>query len=177
MTIDKDVFIAPSATLRADEGTPFYIGPNSNIQDGSILHGLANERIRVGNKRYSIYIGKGVSVAHGAIIHGPCFVGDNVFVGFKAIVFNASVGRGSYISMDAIVMNGVRIAPDRFVPPGAHIDTQAKADKLGKVPKDSREFAREVRRVNREFPPSYHALFGPHQCSCGISYDRKRLVK
>jgi acetyltransferase-like isoleucine patch superfamily enzyme len=48
-------------------------------------------------------------------------------LGFKAIVFNAWIGRGSYISMDAVVTYGVRIAPNRFVPPGAHIDTQAKA--------------------------------------------------
>lgn len=67
------------------------------------------------------------------------------------------------------------IAPNRFVPPGAHIDTQAKANKLRRVPRDSREFSREVRRVNREFPPSYNSLFGTHRCSCGISYDRKRF--
>lgn len=177
VSIRKNVFIAPSATLRADEGTPFSIGSNTNIQDGVILHGLANKYVRVGNKRYSIFIGKGASITHGAIIHGPCYIGDGVFVGFKAIVFNAYVGRGSYISMDAIVMNGVRIAPGRFVPPGAHIDTQAKANKLGRVPSESREFAREVQRVNREFPPSYHSLFGTHRCSCGMAYDRKHLLK
>ena len=177
VAIHKNVFIAPGATLRADEGTPFSIGSNTNIQDGVILHGLANQQIRVGNKRYSIYIGRGASIAHGAIVHGPCYIGDRVFVSFKAIVFNAFVGRGSYISMDAIVTNGVRIAPNRFVPPGAHIDTQAKADKLSRVPRGSREFAREVQRVNREFPPSYYALFGTHRCSCGIAYDRKRLLK
>ncbi|MGO4344847.1 carbonate dehydratase [Paenibacillus sp. MCAF9] len=175
--IKRNVFVAPSATLRADEGSPFSIGANSNIQDGAILHGLVNERIRVGNKRYSIYIGKEVSITHGAIIHGPCYIGDKVFVGFKSIVFNAIVGHGSYISMNAIVTNGVRIAPNRFVPPGAHIDTQAKANKLRRVPRDSREFSREVRRANREFPPSYNSLFGTHRCSCGISYDRKRLLK
>jgi len=140
------------------------------------LHGLANERIRVGNKRYFIFIGKGVSITHGAIIHGPCFIGDNVFVVFESIVFNAIVGKGSYVSTNAVVTNGVRIAPNRFVPPGAHIDTQAKANKLSRVPRDRREFAREVQRVNREFPPSYNSLFGPHRCSCGMSYNRKRLV-
>jgi carbonic anhydrase len=68
-----------------------------------------------------------------------------------------------------VVTNGVRIAPNRYVPPGATIDTQAKANKLRRVPKDRKEFAHEVQRVNREFPPSYHLLFGKHRCSCGIS--------
>ncbi|MGO4109369.1 hypothetical protein [Paenibacillus sp. YAF4_2] len=95
---------------------------------------------------------------------------------FKAIVFNAYVGRGSYVSMDAIVTNGVRIAPQRFVPPGAHIDTQEKADSLGPVPKDSVEFAEQVIRVNREFPPSYDAMFGSHRCSCGIAYNHANLL-
>ncbi|QAY65813.1 carbonate dehydratase [Paenibacillus protaetiae] len=177
VAISNNVFVAPSATLRADEGTPFFIGSNTNIQDGVILHGLVHETVRVGRKRYSIYIGRGVSIAHGALIHGPCVIGEGVFVGFKSIVFNAVVGRGSYISMDAIVTNGVRIAPNRFVPPGAHIDTQAKADSLRRVPQGEREFAREVQRVNREFPPSYSALFGTRRCSCGLSYNHKHLLK
>jgi carbonic anhydrase/acetyltransferase-like protein (isoleucine patch superfamily) len=174
--ICDNVFVAPSATLRADEGTPFFIGKSSNIQDGVILHGLANQGIPVGSKSYSIFIGDRVSIAHGAIVHGPCLIEDEVFVSFKAIVFNAYVGRGSYVSMDAIVTNGVRIAPQRFVPPGAHIDTQEKADSLGPVPKDSVEFAEQVIRVNREFPPSYDAMFGSHRCSCGIAYNHANLL-
>ncbi|REE83872.1 carbon dioxide concentrating mechanism protein CcmM [Paenibacillus taihuensis] len=175
--IHENVYVAPSATLRADEGTPFSIGSNSNIQDGAILHGLANETLQVGDRRYSIYIGNNVSIAHAAIIHGPCYIGDDTFVSFKSIVFNAVVGRGSYISMDAVVTNGVHLAPHRFVPPGAHIDTQAKADSLSSVPKDSEEFAQEVIRVNNEFPPSYHFLFGTHRCSCGVTYNQDRLIK
>jgi carbonic anhydrase/acetyltransferase-like protein (isoleucine patch superfamily) len=177
VTINKNVYIAPSATLRADEGTPFFIGDNTNIQDGVVLHGLAHEQILVGSKKYSIYIGNGVSIAHGALIHGPCFIGEKVFVGFKAIVFNASVGYGSFISTDAVVTDGVRIAPNRFVPPGAHIDTQAKADSLRRIPKDRVEFTREVQRVNREFPHSYNLLFGTTRCSCGVSYEQERLLK
>ncbi|GIM47278.1 hypothetical protein DNHGIG_40920 [Collibacillus ludicampi] len=172
VTIKKNVFIAPSATIRADEGTPFFIGSNTNIQDGVILHGLLHQQIPVGNKKYSIYIGNGVTIAHGALVHGPCFIGNRVFVGFKSIVFNAFVGEGTFISTNAVVTNGVRIPPNRFVPPGANIDTQAKANSLRRVPKNRREFAREVQRVNREFPPSYHLLFGKHRCSCGIACNR-----
>jgi carbonic anhydrase len=172
VSINKNVYIAPSATIRADEGTPFFIGSNTNIQDGVILHGLANERILVGNKRFSIFIGNGVTIGHGALIHGPCFIGKGVFVGFKSIVFNASVGHGAFISTDAVVTDGVRIPPNRFVPPGAHIDTQAKANSLRIVPKDRKEFAREVQRVNREFPPAYSLLFGKNRCTCGIAFDR-----
>lgn len=171
VTIQQNVYIAPTVSIRADEGTPFFIGRNTNLQDGVILHGLLHQQIPVGNKKYSIYIGNGVSIAHGALIHGPCVIGNRVFVGFKSIVFNAIVGDGAFISTDAIVTDGVRIAPNRFVPPGATIDTQAKADALRPVPKNRKEFAREVQRVNREFPSSYTMLFGKHRCSCGIACD------
>ncbi|TCJ02047.1 carbonate dehydratase [Cytobacillus praedii] len=171
VTIKNNVYVAPNVSIRADEGTPFYIGSDTNIQDGVILHGLLNKRISVGGKGYSIFIGNQVSIAHGALVHGPCYVGDKVFVGFNAIVYNAIVGKGSFISYNAVVTNGVRIPPNRFVPPGANIDSQEKANALSRVPEDSKEFAREVQRVNQEFPASYHLLFGENRCSCGMAYD------
>ncbi len=171
VSIRNNVYVAPNVSIRADEGTPFYIGSHTNIQDGVILHGLLNRKISVGSKRYSIFIGNEVSIAHGALVHGPCFIGDKVFVGFNAIVYNAIIGRGSFISYNAVITNGVRIPPNRFVPPGANIDSQVKANQLSPVPEDSKEFAREVQRVNQEFPASYHLLFGKNRCSCGMAYD------
>ena len=171
VTIRNNVFVAPNVSIRADEGTPFYIGNNTNLQDGVIFHGLLDRGISIGDKRYSIYIGDEVSIAHGTLVHGPCFIGDKVFVGFNAIVYNAIVGKGSFISHTAVVTNGVIIPANRFVPPGAHIDTQKKADSLSPIPKDSKEFAHEVQRVNQQFPASYHLLFGKNRCSCGIAYD------
>ena len=171
VVINENVFIAPSASIRADEGFPFYIGTNSNIQDGVILHGLRDERILVNNKLYSIYIGNGVTCAHGCTIHGPCYIGNNSFVGFNSIVFNAIVQEGAYISSGAVVTNGVTIGRNKFVPPGASIDTQEKADSLNEVPADRDAFAEEVRRVNREFPAAYSLSFGCHRCSCGLACD------
>jgi carbonic anhydrase/acetyltransferase-like protein (isoleucine patch superfamily) len=163
--IDKTAFISPFS------GTPFFIGTNTNLQDGVILHGLLNRHITVGGKRYSIYFGKEVTIAHGALVHGPCYIGDKVFVGFKALVYNAIVEHGVFISYNSVVTNGGKIAPNRFVPPGAHIDTQEKADALSKVPTDSKEFAIEVQRVNQEFPASYHLFFGKQRCSCGFAFN------
>lgn len=171
VNIERNVFIAPNATLRADEGTPFFIGQNSNIQDGVILHGLRDEKIKVGNENFSIYISSGVTCAHGCIIHGPCFLGRGVFVGFNAIVFNALIEDDVYVSAGAVVTNGVRIKAGRFVPPGAAVDSQAKADSLGMVPADREKFANEVQRVNREFPQSYSLSFGKKRCSCGLCCD------
>lgn len=172
VTVKKNVYVAPLVSIRADEGTPFYIGSNTNLQDGVILHGLLNRYVRVDDHEYSIFIDKEVSVAHGALIHGPCYIGRKVFVGFKAIIYNAYVGSGSFIGYNAVVTNGVHVAKKRFVPPGAYIDSQKKADALPRVPTDAKEFAREVQRVNHEFPASYHLLFGDCRCSCGVAYNK-----
>ncbi|WP_423800684.1 carbonate dehydratase [Neobacillus sp. SAB-20_R2A] len=167
--IQSNTYIGPFVSIRADEGTPFYIGSNSNLQDGVILHGLKNRYIEKDNNKYSIYIGNKVSCTHGSLIHGPCRVDDDVFIGFKAIVYNALIGEGSFISSGAVVTNGVVLEPNRFVPPGAHIDTQEKADRLSPVPQTEEEFAKEVQRVNQEFPAAYSLFFGKNKCSCGLA--------
>lgn len=171
VTLRNNVFVAPNVSIRADEGTPFYIGTSTNLQDGVILHGLLNKRVTIGDQSYSIFIGNEVTIAHRALVHGPCYIGDKTFVGFNAIVYNAIVGQGSFLSNNAVVTNEVRLAPNRFVPPGALIDSQEKADALSTVPNDSKEFAYEVQKVNQEFPASYHLLFGKSRCSCGIAFD------
>ena len=75
--IGSQVYIAPGASLRADEATPIIIGDECNIQDCAVFHGL---------KGSSIELGKRISIAHGAIIHGPLKIGDESFVGFNSVV-------------------------------------------------------------------------------------------
>jgi carbonic anhydrase len=169
VTILNNTYVGPFVSIRADEGTPFYIGHNSNLQDGVILHGLKNKFVEKNTKKYSIYIGNRVSCAHGALVHGPCLIDDNVFIGFKAIVYNAVIWEGSFISSGAVVTNGVELKPNRFVPPGANIDTQGKADSLATIPKTEDEFSKEVLRVNQEFPAAYSLFFGKNKCSCGLA--------
>jgi carbonic anhydrase len=169
VTIQNNTYVGPFVSIRADEGTPFFIGSNSNLQDGVILHGLKNKYFEKNSRKYSIYIGDRVSCAHGALVHGPCRVDDDVFIGFKAIVYNAIIGAGSFISSGAVVTNGVEIAPNSFVPPGANIDTQEKANKLATVPDTEEEFAKAVQQVNQEFPAAYSLYFGKTKCSCGLA--------
>lgn len=156
--ICKEVFIACNVALRADEGTPFYIGYKTNIQDGVILHGLKNMKFTVNKKEYSIYIGKEVSIAHGAIVHGPCVIGGNTFLGFNAIVFNSIVEEGCYIDLAAIVTDGVRIPANRYVPVGAIINTQEKANNLEMISQSKEEFAKEVIKSNVELSQAYSHL-------------------
>ena len=56
-------------------------------------------------------MGDGVTVGHGAILHG-CTVGDNTLIGMGAIVLNgARIGQNCLIAAGALVPQGVEI-PD-----------------------------------------------------------------
>ena len=169
--IKKEVFIGCNVTIRADEGTPFYIGNKTNLQDGVILHGLKDIKLSVQDEQYSIYLGNRVSIAHGALIHGPCIVGHNSFVGFNAIVFNAIVEDGCYIDLGAIVTNGVRIPSNSYVPIRATIDSQKKANALMKVSEADANFAKNVVKTNVELAKAYSQKFGDAICSCGLCFD------
>src|SRR5262245_7060376 len=74
----------------------------SNIQDGSVLHA---------DPGIPLTIGKNVSVGHKAMLHG-CTIGDGTLVGIDAVILNhAVVGRGSLIGAGALITEG-KVIPD-----------------------------------------------------------------
>ena len=143
--IGEQVYVAPCVSLRADEAHPIIIGDECNIQDGVVFHGLMGS---------SIELGKKISIAHGAVIHGPMKIGDESFVGFNSVVHASTLGKKCFVGHAAAVI-GVRLADGKFVPHGALIDTQEKADSLGPVPESLKHFNEEVVEVNKEFARSY----------------------
>ncbi|MFQ3612775.1 MAG: carbon dioxide concentrating mechanism protein CcmM, partial [Cyanobacteriota bacterium] len=117
--VEAQVLIAPGTSIRADEGSPFHIGEGSNVQDGVVIHGLEQGRV-VGEdgKPYSVWIGKNTSIAHMSLIHGPAYVGNNCFIGFRSTVFNARVGDGCIVMLHCLIQD-VEIPPGKFVPSGS----------------------------------------------------------
>ncbi len=153
--IGANVLIAPGTSIRADEGTPFFIGENTNIQDGVVIHGLEKGRV-IGDdgKEYSVWIGDNTSITHMALIHGPAYVGDNCFVGFRSTVFNAKLGKGCIVGMHALVQD-VEVPPGRYVPSGAIITKQEQADQLPEVKDEDQKFASHVVGVNDALRKGY----------------------
>jgi carbon dioxide concentrating mechanism protein CcmM len=153
--VGANVFIAPGSSIRADEGTPFYIGPNSNIQDGVVIHGLEKGRV-VGDdgNEYSVWIGSNTCITHMALIHGPAYIGDECFIGFRSTVFNAKVGDGCIIMMHALIQD-VEIPPGKYVPSGAMIVNQQQAERLPDVIDSDRSFAHHVVEINEALLAGY----------------------
>jgi carbonic anhydrase/acetyltransferase-like protein (isoleucine patch superfamily) len=81
------------ATLRGDNET-ISIGVGSNVQDGAVIHT---------DPGFPLTIGAHVSVGHQAMLHG-CTVGEGSLIGIQAVVLNAAViGRGCLVGAGAVI--------------------------------------------------------------------------
>jgi carbon dioxide concentrating mechanism protein CcmM len=160
--IGPNVLVAPGTSIRADEGFPFNIGAGSNIQDGVVIHGLEQGRV-IGDdgKEYSVWIGKNASITHMTLIHGPAYIGDNCFIGFRSTVFNARVGEGCIVMMHALIQD-VEIPPGKYVPSGSVITNQQQADRLPDVQQADIQFSRHVVDINE-------ALRSGYQCAENVA--------
>jgi carbonic anhydrase/acetyltransferase-like protein (isoleucine patch superfamily) len=170
VTLGKNIMVSPTAVVRGDEGQPLFVGDDSNVQDGVIIHALETEMdgspvaknlFEVEGKAYGVYVGRRVSLAHQVQIHGPAVVLDETFVGMKALVFKAYVGKGCVIEPGAIVL-GVRIADGRYVPAGTVIRTQEQADALPAISADYpfKDLNKGVVHVNTSLARSYLSARG-----------------
>ncbi|HBY80310.1 MAG TPA: carbon dioxide-concentrating mechanism protein CcmM [Cyanobacteria bacterium UBA11148] len=156
--IAENVMVAPGTSIRADEGGPFYIGAGSNIQDGVVIHGLEEGRVMGDDQQpYSVWIGKNTSITHMSLIHGPAYIGDDCFIGFRSTVFNARIGKGCIVMMHALVQD-VEIPPGKYVPSGAVINNQQQADRLPDVQDEDRQFAHHVIACNDALRSGYQCV-------------------
>ena len=146
--ICSNVFVGPHVSIRGDEGGPIVIGSGSNVQDHVVMHALKGGVITTGEE---------VCVAHAAVVHGPCTIGDHSFIGFGATIFKANVGSGCFVSTKALV-TGVDLPDGKFVADAQVVDSLAKVATLGDVPEPQRELAAEVVEVNKEFAQGYQLL-------------------
>lgn len=84
-----------NVTLRGDV-MPIVIGKETNIQDGSVLHGTYG--------KFGCVIGDRVTIGHSVVLHG-CKIGNSTLVGMGSIIMDGAevpdhcvVGAGSLIT-------------------------------------------------------------------------------
>jgi carbonic anhydrase/acetyltransferase-like protein (isoleucine patch superfamily) len=84
-----------------------HIGRDSNIQDNVTIH--------VTHFTNPTWVGAGVTVGHGAVLHG-CTVKDGALIGMKAVVLDrAVIGEESLVAAGAVVLGGTIVAPGMLV--------------------------------------------------------------
>ncbi|WP_291037081.1 gamma carbonic anhydrase family protein [Herbiconiux sp.] len=155
--IDPTAWVAPTATvigrvhlaasasvfygavLRGDND-PIVVGEGSNLQDNVVVHTDLGKPAT---------IGRGVSVGHGAVLHG-CTVEDDCLIGMNATVLNGAViGTGSLVAAGALVLEGT------VVPPGSLV--------AGVPAKVRRELVQEEREGIRRNAATYLGLSSAHR--------------
>jgi carbonic anhydrase/acetyltransferase-like protein (isoleucine patch superfamily) len=137
--IGKGVFIAPGAVIRADEpDTSIMINDNCNVQDRVVVHALCGSSVRV-DKR--------TSLSHGCIVHGPCAIGQECFIGFGSVVFKSALADKVFVGHLAVV-EGVAVPEGRFIPSGAIVDSKKKVAKLKSISKEQDAFIQQVINAN-----------------------------
>ena len=124
--IDASAFVADSAQVMGDvvmqanssvwfnvvargDVERITIGEGSNVQDGSVLHA---------DHGVPLNIGKHVTVGHQVMLHG-CTIGDGSLIGIQAVVLNrAVIGKNCLVGAGAIVTEGKEF-PDNSLILGA----------------------------------------------------------
>ena len=117
--LHESCFVAPSADVIGDvslgersgvwyqtvlrgDVNKIVVGSYTNIQDGTVVH-VAGDHPTI--------IGDGVTIGHGAIVHG-CTIGDHAFIGMGATVLDGAViGEGALIGAGALITEGKEIPP------------------------------------------------------------------
>jgi carbonic anhydrase/acetyltransferase-like protein (isoleucine patch superfamily) len=108
VVLERDASVWFGVTIRGDQES-IVIGEGSNIQDGAVLHA---------DPGFPLQIGARVTVGHLAMLHG-CSVGDGTLVGINAVVLNGAViGRNCLIAANALVTERMQV-PDGAVVMGS----------------------------------------------------------
>jgi carbonic anhydrase/acetyltransferase-like protein (isoleucine patch superfamily) len=79
------------------------IGRRTNIQDGSVVHGMLGTHPTV--------VGDEVTIGHGALVHG-CTIENRCLIGMGVILLN-----GSHVGTESIVAAGTLLVENLQVPP------------------------------------------------------------
>ncbi len=132
--LGKNVSVWPGAVLRGDIAA-IYVGDNSNVQDNACVHVNYDTPAR---------IGKGVSIGHGAVVHGSV-IGDNCLIGMNAVVMESEIGPNCIIGAGAVVPAGKQIPAGSLVMGvPAKVVRKLDEDEVNAILKNAQEYVRAI---------------------------------
>jgi gamma-carbonic anhydrase len=89
-----------NAVVRGDVND-IKIGMRTNIQDNAVLH--------VSHRTFPLRIGNGVTIGHGAVLHG-CTIEDGCLIGMSSVILDgARIRRGAMVAAGALILQGMEI--------------------------------------------------------------------
>lgn len=152
--IARDVFVGPLTVIRADQRgpdgkvAPIRIDSEVSIQDNVIIHA---------DPGASVIIGPRTSIAHGAIVHGPCTIGQECFIALRATLYKATLEDNVWIGIGAIAKL-VTLQSFTRVPAGSVIRDRPEVLSLRLVSNKERKYMEEVWAANTRLRADYLEL-------------------
>jgi len=140
VTLEQDASVWFAAVVRGATET-IRIGRGSNIQDGSVLHADVGQPLTVG---------EGVTVGHQVMLHG-CTIGDGSLIGIQAVVLNgARIGRFCLVGAGSLVTEGKEF-PDGSMILGspARVVRQLTPDQIEGLKRSAASYVENARRFRR----------------------------
>lgn len=132
VTLAEEVSVWPCAVLRGDIAE-IVVGEHSNIQDNACIHV---------NYNAPVSIGRGVTVGHGAVVHGSK-IGDNCLIGMNAVVLESEIGANCLIAAGAVVTAGRNIPAGSLVMGvPAKVVRELTEDEMNSILQNAREYRR-----------------------------------
>ncbi|MEJ8855101.1 gamma carbonic anhydrase family protein [Variovorax robiniae] len=155
--VPASAFVAPEATLIGQvrlgeqasvwfgavvrgDNEPIDIGDASNIQEGAVLHA---------DPGFPLRIGANVTVGHQAMLHG-CTIGEGSLIGIQAVVLNGAViGKNCLVGAGAIVTER-KVFPDRSLILGApaKVARQLTDEDVARLLQSAAGYARRAAEYN-----------------------------
>ena len=106
--IEANVSIWFDVTIRGDNEL-ITVSENSNVQEGCVLHT---------DPGFPLTISKNVTIGHQAMLHG-CTIGEGSLIGIQAVILNgAKIGKNCLVGAGALVTEGKEF-PDNSLIVGA----------------------------------------------------------
>lgn len=106
VTIGRDSSVWFNVTLRGDVG-PITVGDESNIQDGTVVHGTF--------KKAFAHIGNRVTIGHSVVLHG-CRIDDQCLIGMGSIIMDdAHIGPRNIVGAGSLVTEGAKFIEEGWL--------------------------------------------------------------
>lgn len=94
--IEANASVWFEVTIRGDNEL-ITVGENSNVQENCVLHT---------DPGFPLTIGSNVTIGHQAMLHG-CTIGEGSLIGIQAVILNgAKIGRNCLVGAGALVIEG-----------------------------------------------------------------------
>jgi carbonic anhydrase/acetyltransferase-like protein (isoleucine patch superfamily) len=136
----QDASVWFDAILRGDTEL-LRIGRGSNIQDGTVVHA---------DKGFPVTLGDNVTVGHQVVLHG-CTVGDGSLIGIQSVLLNgAKIGRNCLVGAGSLVTEGKEF-PDGSLIMGrpAKVVRPLTAEQIDGLHRSAEHYVRNARRFRQ----------------------------